>query len=76
MLSQEIFKAGIAELMLAFNMELTPDQIKLWYKYCKKLTDAEFKKKVTGCIETCKKRPCIADLLDTDIEVKPVIKYV
>lgn len=76
MLKPDVFKAGIAELMTAFNMELTPEQIKLWYKHCKKLSDSQFNSKVTACIETCKKKPYIADLLNTEIEDRPVIEYV
>lgn len=64
MLSQEVFKKGLEELLLAFNMELSAEQMKLWYKYCKELKDGEFKKKVKNCILYCRKKPYIADLLN------------
>ncbi len=64
MLNQDKFKIGLTELMTAFNMELSSEQIKLWYRYSKELTDAEFKKKVENCILTCKHKPYIADLIN------------
>ena len=64
MLNQDVFKDGMKELMLAFNMDLQAEQIKIWYKYCKKYSDKDFKKKVTNCIKFCRHKPYIADLLD------------
>lgn len=64
MLNQANFKTGMKELILAFNLELGTDQIKIWYKYCKKLSDAEFRNKVKDCIATCRHKPYIADLLN------------
>jgi hypothetical protein len=64
MLSQETFKTGLTELMTAFNMELTPEQSKVWYKHCKCLKDVDFTKKVVDCIMFCRHKPYIADLLN------------
>lgn len=64
MLSQDVFKEGLEELILAFNMDLKPEQIKVWYKYCKKISDKDFQNKISNCIKFCRHKPYIADLLD------------
>lgn len=64
MLLPDVFKEGMKELMFAFNMDLKPEQIKVWYKYCKEFTDNEFEKKIINCIKFCRHKPYIADLLD------------
>lgn len=61
---QDVFKTEIAELIMAFNMELDTEQIKLWYKHCKKLTDAQFKRNVDICITNCRHKPFISDVLN------------
>lgn len=64
MLNDEVFKKGMTELILAFNLELSKEAFNIWYEYCKGLTDKEFRKRVKNCIMYCRKKPFIADLLN------------
>lgn len=75
MLSQDVFKNGLKELMLAFNMELREEQIKIWYKYCKNIKDSEFEERIRQCILTCNHKPYIADLMNLEVIKKPRIEY-
>jgi hypothetical protein len=66
MLDKKVFKEGMKELELAFNLNLTSPQLDVWYKYCETFKNNEFKKKVTNCIKFCKHKPYIADLLNLE----------
>lgn len=66
MLSEIAFKEGMRELILAFNLDFNEDQMKIWYRYTKSLSDYQFKLKVRNCILTCKHKPYISDLLNVE----------
>ena len=43
---------------------MTKRRADIWYKYCKELTDSQWKEKIKNCIRFCRKIPTLADILD------------
>ncbi|MBA7478842.1 hypothetical protein ES707_14270 [subsurface metagenome] len=65
MLLRRIFEEGLVEIEIAFsNFEMTKKRADIWYKYCKDLTDEDWKEKIKNCIKGCRKIPTLADILD------------
>lgn len=66
MLSENAFKEGMKELILAFNLDFSQEQMLIWYKCTKTLSDNQFKSKIRNCILTCRHKPYISDVMNAE----------
>lgn len=72
MLSQDVFNEGMKNLKAEYGNSFNddPKRLRNWWARCKDMTDVEFEKRVELVMETCRKVPYLADLLDEEISVK------
>ena len=63
-MDRKVFDDGIAEIITAFNMEMTKEKADIWYKHSRDLEENEWNIKVENCIRNCHRIPTLADILD------------
>jgi hypothetical protein len=63
-LNRKLFDDGLEELVIAFNIDMTPERADVWYNNVGDIEDHQWQQKIKNCIRNCRKVPTLADILD------------